>query len=125
MKNKKPLLVILLLIFLLPGCISPAKTFPSEGIWFCEKLNITLDFYLGTGSILLDGEEIFCVIVNQKGSKLISLLNQNREIEEFYLGETVFFGSCIGYDDKVLTISEYRTETIYTFYRIDNSNNKQ
>lgn len=121
MGYRKYLLILLVLLILLPGCITPAKTFPTEGIWYCKELNITLDFVAGTGYITLNEEDIFCVIANNRGSKFISILNQNEDTEEFYLGESVFSGKCIRYDNKELVIGESKTETVYTFYRTDNS----
>lgn len=119
MKNSICWVLILALLILLSGCIQNVQLVPKEGIWHCEELGITVDFESEKCFVLIDGVEINSSFRNNRGSNFISVSNQDTIIEDLHLGEILFSGECIRYDDTTMVISEYRTEIIYTFYKID------
>ena len=114
-----PLLLPVLLygIFLLIlACARPAQILPDSGVWYCEELDITLNFDKGIGSVPYGGLQMKGIIENDRGSDVFSVLNQDWENQHFFLGESMFAGTCIRFDEETMEVQKFRSEERYVFY---------
>lgn len=114
------LLAVALLItmpILFFACAEPAQVVPESGIWFCEELQITVDFGTGDCSALMGENIVHCELGNHRGSKYFSVVIADVSSEEFEIGETVFSGECIYYDAERMVVKDGKTGTEYTFYK--------
>ncbi len=92
---------------------------PTEGVWYCDELEISLSFDENIMSFaIIDGQKVMCVAGNDRGSTLVSLSCQDRNISSISLGEDVFVGEYVDLEDNQLVLREYHTENIYTFVRV-------
>lgn len=104
---------------ILTGCIRVAQTIPEEGTFYCQELEITIDLNTRTGFAVVDGDKINCAFGNDHGSRFIGVTNQQPGLETYYLGESIFSGECIHFDEDSMVVLEEWTQIEYTFKRID------
>ncbi len=92
---------------------------PTEGVWYCDELEISLSFDDNImSSAIVDGQKIVCAVDNMRGSDVVSLSCQDRNTSSISLGEDVFVGEYVDLEDDRLVLREYGTENIYTFLRV-------
>lgn len=103
----------------LTGCIQIAQTIPENGVFYCEELKITVDFDTPNCFTVVDGEEIHCAFGNDRGSRFVSVSNQDSTTKQYALGDKVFAGECVFFDEDTMVILEEWTQIEYTFKRID------
>lgn len=113
------LLLIVAISLLVAGCIRIAQTVPAEGVWHCAELEITVNCKTKYCSIVIDGQKIKCAFSNDRGSRGVSVVNQDTSATEYYLGKALFEGECVYYDETTMVICERFTEKNYTFYKIE------
>ena len=108
--------LIIIFIFTHP---TPSVVRPDEGIWYCEELKIQLSFEDDSSYTVVNGRSISCTWGNDRGSDVIMVLCQEPNIEEYRLGDTVFWGHYVHLTDDEYIVSDGTTSVEYTFERID------
>ena len=91
------ILALCLLLLLLTACTTHSKNVPTDGIWYCDRLQISLDFGADKNTYaVIDGTKITCCILNDRGSSYVSVLYQDftQELPGYNMGSTVFEGKC-------------------------------
>ena len=95
--------------------------YPTDGHWYCEELSIMLLFGDDTDCYIVlndTGEEIQCAWIVERGSDRITVVCQQHNAP-WQMGEQVFYGKYIQKNESALIISEYKTNTEYTFIRVN------
>ncbi len=106
-------------IIIFIGMTHYTQWMPTEGVWYCDELQISLSFDENIMSFaIIDGQKVICVADNNRGSEVISVLCQENNIDQFYLGESIFTGEYVSLKDNQLVLREYHKENIYTFLRV-------
>lgn len=120
MKKTKIILPIVLAVLLVIGLATckADEYFPQEGIWYCDELDMQLDFAKETGFVLVDSEEMLCGFGADRGSKVLSVCCQEQNCLLHTLGESIVTMEFVSLDDTTLVMKNYRGEEIYTFTRI-------
>ena len=72
------------LLLSLVGCFS--KWAPPDGNWYCEELQIQVSFSGGECFYILNGAEIPCDSINNRGSHSFFVISQAKDIKELPLG---------------------------------------
>jgi len=108
------------LIHLALMCFFQDRTFvPESGIWFCDELQIQLSYEPGIVSYCVEnGKKILCTNSTDRGSSAIYVLWQGEKTATKSVGDMVFFGRCIGFDENKMHIVENGSGKKYTFKRI-------
>lgn len=106
----------------------PKEYFPSEGVWYCEELQIQLSFNEPTGTFpfeepydcyfMVDGIKTASQWRVDKGSNIIAVTCQDLDCKDCELGESVFTGVFVSSDQNTLCLREYEGTAEYTFERI-------
>lgn len=114
------ILAICLILILLTGCTTHSKKVPKEGIWYCNELQIWIDFDTGTNTFAeIDDIKATCTILNDRGSSHISVCYQDQnKIPGYKMGDAVFEGKCRSLSDNDLYIED-GNGNVYHFVRID------
>lgn len=98
----------------------PSEYTPTDGVWYCETLQITLSFTAEKKSfITIDGEEILCECGNDIGSPDIYLLCQEPANRRYSLGELIFWGVYVSLDKDVYILEDHYTGELYRFLRVE------
>lgn len=92
---------------------------PEKGIWYCEQLQIQLSCEDDNTYAVVNGKMIRCVWGNDRYSNVIGVECQESGIEEYRLGETVFWGYFVSLTDSEYVIRDAKSGVEYTFDRID------
>lgn len=119
MRYYRTFVILLICVVLLTGCLQIAQTIPDNGLWNCKELQITIDLESGQCFAIIDNTKINCAFCNDRGSEYVSVLCQDPKNKNYHLGESVFEGICIYYDEDIMIIREELTQIVYTFYRQD------
>ena len=92
---------------------------PNEGVWYCDELKIQLSFTLDEETYaIINGEKVICVWGNNPGTSYLSVHVQENGLEDYALGETIFFGKCSELIDTELIIIDNDTGIPYSFIRM-------
>ncbi len=113
--------VIPLVLILLTGCATHNRRVPKAGTWYCEELQIWMDFDDGTNTFVKNGDaQVMCTILNDRGSNYISVCYQDKKVAlpGYQIGDTVFGGSCLVLKDNSLYVEDDKGN-IYHFIRIN------
>lgn len=123
--RKKCLISILLLFaFVLSGCsLSLFKTgLPEKGIWYCEELEIEIDFSNKSYSYVnVDGNNVPCTINADYGSDWFQIGG----IGGIHGGRVFFHGECDYWDEDKMLVTELLDSEgdekgqSYLFVRVD------
>lgn len=116
----KIIVVILLVGLLITGLTAckPAEFFPKEGIWYCDELDMQLDFAKETGFAVVDSKEMLCGFGADRGSKVLSVGCQEKDCPLHTMGESIVTLEYVSLDDTTLVLKNYYGEEEYTFQRI-------
>lgn len=88
---------------------------PNRGVWYCEELEMTLDFAHDTGHVMYQGEYTQCEIGQERGDINSFFV----EIQKNRIDKVVFYGHCSeACADKVCIIDD-ETEVLYWFLKIE------
>lgn len=105
--------------FIFIGMTQDTQWMPTEGVWYCDELEISLSFDENTMSFAtIDGQKVKCVVDDMPGSDVVSVLCQENNIAHISLGESIFTGEYVSLKDNQLVLREYHTENIYTFLKV-------
>ena len=127
MKKFRFVVLLTLSIFtavLFSGCqnrlFDDRRIFPEEGVWYCEELQITLNFEKNaTSKAIVNGEEIECVAGFMSGSTTITVSCQDFNTELMHMGEIIFPGEYVSSSDIELLLRHQYSKEVYTFVRIE------
>ena len=92
---------------------------PDEGIWFCEELQIQLDYNGGNETFIEEGEMLHCGCGSDRGVNEIQVSCEQRNHPTYELGELVFRAEIKQLTDKKMTVFKLTTGEEYIFVRID------
>ena len=93
---------------------------PAEGIWFCEELQIQLDYNDGSETFIIEeGEILHCSCGSDRGVKEIQVSCEQRSHPIYELGELIFRAEIKQLTDKKMTVFKPTTGEEYIFVRID------
>ena len=85
---------------------------PDGGVWHCDELGIQISFERDQPSLAaVHGEYIVCATSRHRGSKHINVSSQDHR----YLGESVFKGKYISFDNDRYVLKDKKTNRLYTF----------
>ena len=91
---------------------------PTEGIWFCEELQLQVSFESNQRSFKLAGEnKIICTWEHDKNSRYISIVCLEEKNAMYTFGDVVFCGEYVALDKQQYVLSDDTGKT-YTFLRI-------
>lgn len=97
------------------------QTFPTEGIWFCEELQIQICFDKDREKrntyAFVDGKKINCVLYTDYGNRYFSIVCQDMltgkyDSADYYAGEFITF------NDEIIVTRDTQTQTEYVFVRV-------
>lgn len=111
---------ICLILILLTGCTTHSKKVPTEGIWYCDELQISMDFDTDRNTFaVIDDTKITCCILNDRGSSYVSVLYQDfkHKLPRYNMGSTVFAGECQSLNANCLYIEDDEGN-VYHFVRV-------
>lgn len=94
---------------------------PETGTWVCEELQITIYFDSRDveSIIIIEGEQIICYFGNEPGSKDIYLVCGERNNPNYYLGQDLFYGTCMEFGDVWFSVQESKSKEIYVFRKVE------
>ena len=118
------LIVSFVLFLLIAGNIEPMQVLHSEGIWYCEDLQIQVCFgektdYYGT-HIVLDGQKYQCSVGYDKGNPAFSIWYSDYS-HDISADEFLFEGECVFFDEQKMIVEELDTRKEYIFVRISDT----
>lgn len=117
MKKRVIVLFMVLLVGLLSGCYR--EHVPQSGVWYCEEAGIQISMDKGTPSfVTVDGEQRRCGAGHNRGSSWI-MMDVETAFGKYSLGEIIFEGDCVYFDEKTMIIRADQTD--YVFTRMDRS----
>lgn len=141
MKKLLIVLLIILALFLLyvflvyAGIIPPNQYYPTEGIWYCEELQIQLCFsdkphntHEGAPDhdccITIEGKQIKCYPHYKQGNPNFVVVYQksgstDKNTEEYSIDHIFYKGHVKSLSKTRLVTKDRETGETYTFYRID------
>lgn len=124
---KKAVSVILLMVLLMTGC-QLVDMIPTEGIWYCEELQIQVCFYkneedcgsdpCANSYIIEDGEKNLCYWHNSRGNDLLIIARQKDGDMGFKARNAVLYGNCIRYDEHEMVIEDSKKNETFIFIRV-------
>lgn len=121
MKKNKVIIIVLLISFIilmLCICTYDSQLYPEDGVWYCEELQIYIDF--GPGQIskaIIDGEEIDCEIHHRSDSLSITIVRLYSESTPE--NRVLFPGKFISQKGNELILCDRDTKVEYTFVKIE------
>lgn len=93
---------------------------PDGGIWYCDDLGIQLSFSANEETYaIINGKKVICAWGNNKGTSYLSIHIQESGLDEYQLGESIFFGQCVDLTDTEFILKEYETGVQYSFVKVD------
>lgn len=109
-----------LLVFLVQ--CKPAQTFPNEGIWYCEDLQIQICFDKNPDKYethIIKDKKISCTLSTDYGNRFFSIVYQDTISAEYNYDTCFYAGEFISFDDDTLITRATDTQKEYVFTRID------
>lgn len=95
-----------------------ASWVPEEGVWYCDDLGIQLSFSRGDETYaIIDGRKVQCACINDRGAADFSVLVQQRDVLNYDIGESVFWGKYISLSENEFVVEDCRTGARYVFIR--------
>ena len=92
---------------------SKGSCIPSGGNWFCEELNLSIDFD-NLMAILQSGDKtVVCQVIREHNSDYIVLEDKNTH-------SVLCAGECMDLSEMALEIEESETGRIYHFRKMEN-----
>lgn len=122
-QTARKLFIIICIIGLMLTLVQckPYQTFPQEGIWYCEELQIQICFDKDREKrntyAIIDDEKINCVLYTDYGNRYFSIVCQDMitgkyDSADYYAGEFISFN-----DERIIT-RDTQTQTEYVFVRV-------
>lgn len=110
---------ILLLLGIVTICsCRPAVVFPTEGIWYCDELQMQLDFEDRTETLVeTDDTKVKCQWFSDRGSPYIAVACDVKNCEYCPYGECIFKAEYSSLSETELILKSIHDGKIYTFYR--------
>lgn len=110
---------ILVLVVLFVAMTHYTQWMPTDGVWYCKELQIQIPFENSEECFaIIDDKKVTCTWGNNRGSKVISVLCQETNMDGIALGEAVFVGEYVYLDENCLILRERSTGIEYTFEKI-------
>ena len=112
------------LLLYIVGCMyiytqPPTIWCPEEGVWFCEELQMQMDFNKGGSTYaVVEGQKITCVVSNDRGSTHVSIVCNEPQHDTYNLDHVFFSGIYKDLTDSQFILKEVKNKTIYVFKRI-------
>ena len=115
------IILIILVVALFSHCayeIYTQRIYPEGGMWYCEELQIYINFDdAGISKAIVDGEEIDCRACYFDASTLITI---NRAYDDVaYNEQCEFAGYFVSLKDNELVLRDRDTKVEYTFVKIE------
>ena len=115
------IILVILVVALFSHCayeIYTQRIYPEGGMWYCEELQIYINFDGdGMSKAIVDGEEIDCRALYEDSSSLIRV---NRVYDDVvYIGQCEFAGYFVSLKDNELVLRGRDTNAEYTFVKIE------
>lgn len=101
----------------LVGCFS--KWAPPDGNWYCEELQIQVSFSGGECFYILNGAEIPCDSINNRGSHSFFVISQARDIKELPLGTELFSAVYMEFTETYMIATEEHTKKEFIFLKVE------
>ena len=99
--------VAVCLIVLLSAC-TITEPVPVDGIWYCEDLQIMLDFGTVLNSYaVIDGERMICSYSNEKGTRIIDIALVDSVYGMFDYDKIIFSGYCDSWNEQRMLIRKW------------------
>ena len=120
MARKSTFLILLGIVLIgFAGCYH--EWIPQEGDWYCEELQIQFSFSGGDCFWINNGETIPCDCINNRASKVLSIIAQAFDNKNIPLGTELFCGEHVKLTDDEFVVREIDSGKIYTFTKVDAS----
>lgn len=111
--------IAVIAIFVLPMVESSTKTIlPKAGVWYCEELEISLNFDTTENSTaVIQGVPVRCTFGAEHGSNTIFIAYQSSDvpIPGYEKGKSFFGGTCIYAEKERICIRSIKNDTDYWF----------
>lgn len=117
MKRTVLLCCWLFLILSFLGCVS--RWTPPEGSWFCEELQLQVSFVEGESFYILNGAEIPCDSINNRGSHSFFVISQAKDIKELPLGTELFSAVYMEFTETYMIATEEHTKEEFIFLKVE------
>ena len=89
--------------------------YPTEGIWYCDELQMQLDFKTGADSFfVIDDTKIPCAAENDRGSKFLGVMCQSFNCKYCHLGTWVLSAERVDLTETQLVVKS--TEGVYYIF---------
>ena len=117
--------IVVASLFYIVGCMyiytqPPTIWRPEEGIWFCEELQMQMDFNKGGNTYaIVEGQKITCTVSNDRGSTHVRIICQEPSHDTYTLDHVFFAGIYLDLTDSQFVLKEVKTKNIYVFHRMD------
>jgi len=92
---------------------SKGSCIPSGGNWFCEELNLSIDFDNLTAILQSGDKTVVCQVIREHNSDYIVLEDKNTH-------SVLCAGECMDLSEMALEIEESETGRIYHFRKMEN-----
>ena len=110
-------ILLLLGISIICSCRQSA-VFPTEGIWYCDELQLQLDFGDRTETLVeTEGAKVKCQWVSDRGSPYIAVVCDVKNCEHCPYGECIFKAEYSSSSETELILESTQDGKFYTFYR--------
>lgn len=109
-------ILILATFFSCVYAITSYRIYPEGGTWYCEELQISINFdYDGTSKAIIDGEEIACRALYFDASELITINRVYNDVA--YIEQCEFAGYFVSLKDNELVLRDRDTKVEYVFIK--------
>lgn len=99
---------------------NPKVSYPTEGIWFCEELDMQINFDGINDNFAKIGDEYYaCLFFANRGASAMSIICQDTDMEGYELGQSVFSGEYVSGDSQSFSVRSKSDSRVYTFTRND------
>ena len=118
MKTRKiiNLVICVMLLLCLTACYK--EWIPSEGVWYCEDLQMQVSFPDKTCIYTYNGEKVTCVFLNDYGSKWFCVISQATDVKELPVGSELFSAELTELSECGFIVREEKSGIEYIFTRI-------
>jgi len=112
-------IALICVLFFLVSCLSCCYTewMPTEGIWYCEELQLQISFDRSESYIVIDGQKIACDCLNDRGSAWFCVLIQEKN-DLYPVGKEVFSARYVQLSEYEFIVSEEHTGKQYVFVKV-------
>lgn len=100
------------------GCVG-ILDIPSEGVYRCEELGITIDFETWRTTVTQDEKIINGELISDYDTNYFSIACSDELTGSVIYSQIVFSGKCTYYDEDVMYVTDTENQSKYTFCSLD------